>query len=166
MLDDDRTQHRMGDVGGPFHINSVRRDHHDNIHEEDGGDVVRLEHDADGMREGCWEVAEVDEEEGAWLEVVDDELLDDDLVEDEDHGDAAHLDDDEVVREDVIHEQRGVVEEQVEEEQEDVQVEALVMGQHYAYVGDDVDENLDELQVVDLSEVEMLTLVLDAEAAP
>ena len=161
MLDDDKTHDRMGDVGGPFHINSVRRDHHDNIHEEDGGDVVRLEHDADGMREGCWEVVEVDEEEGARLEVVDDEP-----VGDEDHGDAAHLDDDEVVREDVIHEQHGVVEEQAEEGQEDVQVEALVMGQHYAYAGDDVDENLDELQVVDLSEAEMLTLVLDGEAVP
>ena len=156
----------MEDVGGPFHINSVRRDHHDNIHEEDGDDEVRLEHDVDDMKEGCWEVEEVGEEEGAWLEVVDDELLGDDLVEDEDHGDAAHLDDDEVVQEGVTHVQHGVVEEQAEEGQEDEQVEALVMVQHYAYAGDDVDENLDELRVVDLSEAEMLTLVLDGEAVP
>ena len=165
-MDDDRTHDRMEDVGGPFHISSERHDHHDNIHEEDGGDVVRLEHDADGMMEGCWEVEEVDEEEGAWLEVVDDELLDGDLVEDEDHEDAAHLDDDELVQEDATHVQHGVMEEQVEEEREDVQVEALVKVQHYAYAEDDVDENLDERQVVDLSEVEMLTLVLDGEAVP
>ena len=151
----------MGDVGGPFHINSVRHDLHDNTHEEDGGDVLHLERDADGMREGCWEVVEVDEGEGARLEVVDDEL-----VEDGDHGDAVHLNDDEVAREDVIHVQHGVVEGPVEEEQEDVPVEVLVKVQHYAYAGDDVDENLDELQVVDLSEVEMLTLVLDGEAVP
>ena len=166
-MDDDKIHVRTGDVDDPYHIDSVHHDLHDNIHEEDGGDVVHQpEHDADDMKEVYWEEVVVDEEEDAWQVAEDEDELQGEWVGDVGHGDVVHLYDDEVDLEGASHGQHEVVEQQAEEGLEGVPVVVLVTGRHHVYVEDDADENRDEQLVVDLSEVVMLIPVLDVVDAP
>ena len=166
-MDDDKTHVRTGDVDDPYHINSVHRDLHDSIHEEDGDGVVHQpEHDVDDMKEVYWEEVVVDEEEDAWQVVEDEDELQGEWVGDVGHSDVVHLYDDEVDLEDASHGQHVVVEQQAEEGLEGVPVVVLVTGRYHVYVVDDADDNRDEQQVVDLLGVVMLTPVLDVVDAP
>ena len=166
-MDDDKIHVRTGDVDDPYHIDSVHRDLHDSIHEEDGdGAVHQPEHDVDDMKEVYWEEVVVDEEEDAWQLAEGEDELQGEWVGDVGHGDVVHLYDDEVDLEDENRVQYGVVEQQVEEELEGVQVVVLVTEQHHVYVVDDADENRDEQQVVDLLEAVMLIPVLDVVDVP